>query len=108
MRLWRGRWGTIPQPRILETLALPIALLPNIWYSSVRNVKRLSALPKEKEKLQRRHSVVVVPTMGFEPILKGFSYYSMLPWPLYCVVVWTMSSPCAKRLGGWYIVSTHL
>ena len=64
---------------VLETEALAFERPRNVEYSSVRNAKRLSALPKEKEKLQRRHSVVVVPTMGFEPILKGFSYYSMSP-----------------------------
>ena len=41
--LWRGRWGTIPQPRILETLALPIALLPNIksWAEQESNLRFL-------------------------------------------------------------------
>lgn len=38
---------------------------------------------------------------------EGFSSYSMLPQPHYCVVVWTIPSPCIICLGARRLVSTR-
>ena len=47
-----------------------ITLARNISYSSVRNVKRLSALPTKLKKLTNKEFVVGI--VGFEPTLEGF------------------------------------
>ena len=51
-------------------------------------------LPHISLRLQNtKGQLSLVALVEFESTLNGFSYYSMLPWPHFCVVVWTLSLP---------------